>query len=151
MGTQSAAPHWQINMARYSLAILSSLMMVAVVVGRPQAPADIGLSPLARFRDDITLLNLSDAELQEFLGDQEAITEFSLCFTKGITNCRSTPGANRFIKQIGSLGAGGQCKKCNTKQQARVEEVLFTFIAGFREKYPVLFLQTLPHITRFII
>merc|ERR1711970_711702 len=106
MGTQIAIWHWQYNMARFCFVFASMVMMVAVVVGRPQTAE----SPLSVFRPDLTLINLTDAELQEFLASREAVSEFTLCFVEGVRHCRSSPGAVRLIKQIGSLGSGGECK-----------------------------------------
>jgi len=142
-------------MARLSLVVIVALVgVMALVQGRPQAPTAKAIapggSPLDALRDDITLLNVSDAELAEFLSVEEAVVEFAKCIQVGVKNCRSSVGSTRLLRQIKSLGIGGRCKQCNPKQQARVEDVVFNVISTFSQKYPAVFQQTLPHITNLI-
>merc|ERR1712168_375785 len=153
MGMQSANSIGNCsNMARFSLVVLSVVGLVALgVEGRPQAGQDSSGGPLDVFRDDITLLNLTDAELAEFFSNEVAVNEFAKCISLGLKSCRSSVGARRILNQISSLGAGGKCKKCNPEQQKTVEKLVFNFVMTFQMKYPKLFQSVLPKIIRFIV
>jgi len=154
MGMQSANSIGNCsNMARFSLVVLSVVGLVALggVEGRPQASQNSVGGPLDVFRDDITLLNLTDAELAEFFSNEVAVNEFAKCVSLGVKSCNSSVGARRLLNQISSLGAGGKCKKCNPEQQKRVEKLVFTFVMTFQMKYPKLFQSVLPKIIRFIV
>jgi len=158
MGMQSADSIGKYsNMARFSLVVVCAVVgLVAhsgnMVEGMPRVNQNrLAPSPLDLFRDDLTLLNLTDAELAEFFSNEEAVTEFAKCVSEGVKRCRSSVGARRLLNQIQSLGAGGKCEKCNPAQQDRVEMLVFKFIMTFQMKYPTLFQKVLPKIVRFII
>jgi len=142
------------NMARFSFVVLCVVGFVArnsMVEGRPQASKNSIAGPLDIFRDDLTLLNLTDAELAEFFANEEAVREYAKCIDRGLKACRSSVGARRLLKQIQSLGAGGKCDRCTPEQQKRVNELVFNFMMSFRMKYPAIFQALLPKIIRFVV
>lgn len=87
-----------ISWPRFHLSVVLILAVaVTTAVAAPQATTPAAPSSSLSLRDDVTLLSVTDKELQDFLLERVAVEEFTECFL-GSVSCKSV-GAKSLISE----------------------------------------------------
>jgi len=106
---------------------------------------DLPDGDLRKVSKDTRIENLTKDVVDKLMKNEESINVLTRCF-KVMRTCKS-PAARQMIGQLGNIGSGTTgCNNCSPAQIQNRNEVIFYFLAQFRDRYPRQYRQVLNEI-----
>ncbi|KAF2368557.1 Insect odorant-binding protein A10/Ejaculatory bulb-specific protein 3 [Trinorchestia longiramus] len=99
---------------------------------------------LLNYPHDLSLNQMTPEMLDDFLASEDDVAILTNCF-ESVSTCRSKHAIN-LIKQLQDLGIGGRCKNCTSKEQEHLDDLIYSFIQKFIDRYPKYWRTIVPNI-----
>ncbi|XP_018011953.1 cytochrome c1 [Hyalella azteca] len=112
-------------------------------------PSNVGVAHLdALAAQHSTLLTLTEADIDDFLRNQESVNTLTSCFQNPV-QCQSAP-ALALLNGIHQAETQGACGSCTPEQSAHMDGLLYRLVEGLSTRYPQQWQIILPRVLHIV-